>query len=376
MGGLLDADEALGDGLPHAAEQFIFEFRDPFLGTQDFGFEFFQFAGDVPLGIREGLLADPFLRYVALERTGHFEVVAEDLVVADLQFRDAGAFPLLGFDGGEVPLTVRDDVAEFIEFGTVALFDHAAFPDREGRVFGDGLLDEGHDVFQGVDVRLDALHEAGLCALQKQFDGQQALYGLIEAAQLSRVRRAVGDAGDEPFHIVDGSHVLGDLIAQGEVVHEVLHRVLAFRDAAGRQQGLFDPGPEQTLAHRRPGLVEDPEEGAALLPVAERFSELKVPPGGEVELHIFVVGVELDLPDVLEVCLLDFEQVLEGHAEGTGAVLGGQFQFLEALVEVVGDDPLHVLEPRLPFFQGLDAGALLFLDEGLEALQFGTLRVD
>ena len=217
VGGLLDADEALGDGLPHAAEQFIFEFRDPFLGTQDFGFEFFQFAGDVPLGIREGLLADPFLRYVALERTGHFEVVAEDLVVADLQFRDAGAFPLLGFDGGEVPLTVRDDVAEFIEFGTVALFDHAAFPDREGRVFGDGLLDEGHDVFQGVDVRLDALHEAGLCALQKQFDGQQALYGLIEAAQLSRVRRAVGDAGDEPFHIVDGSHVLGDLIAQGEV---------------------------------------------------------------------------------------------------------------------------------------------------------------
>ena len=175
---------------------------------------------------------------------------------------------------------------------------------------------------------------------------------------------------------MDGSHVVRDLITQGEVVHEVLYRVLALRDAAGRQQRLFDPGAEQTLAHGRPGLVEDPEERAALFPVAERFGELEVPPGGEVELHILVVGVELDLPDVLEVRLLDFEQVVEGHAKGTGAVLGGQFQFLEALVEVVGDDPLHVLEPRLPFFQGLDAGALLFLDEGLEALQFGTLRVD
>ena len=220
------------------------------------------------------------------------------------------------------------------------------------------------------------LHETGLCALQKEFYGQQALYGLVEAAQLSRVRRAVGDAGDETLHVVDGGHVLVDLVPEGEVVHEELHRVLAFRDAAGRQQGLFDPGTEQALAHRRPGLVEDPEEGAALLPVAERFGELEVPPGGEVEFHILVVGVELDFPDVLKVRLLDFEQIVERHAEGTDTVLRGQFQFFEAPVEMVGDHPLHVLEACLPFLQGLDTGALLFFDEGLEALQFGTLRVD
>ena len=51
------------------------------------------------------------------------------------------------------------------------------------------LMDRG--AWRGVDVRLDALHQTGLCALQEQFDRQKALYGLIEAAELSRIRRAV-----------------------------------------------------------------------------------------------------------------------------------------------------------------------------------------
>ena len=48
---------------------------------------------------------------------GDLDVVAEDVVEADLERLDAGALALAGFDLGDVLPAVLAEVAQFVEFG-------------------------------------------------------------------------------------------------------------------------------------------------------------------------------------------------------------------------------------------------------------------
>ncbi len=374
-GGLLDAYEALCDRFADSAEQFVFELRNAFLGSQDLRFEFLEFSGDIAFGVGQGLLADPFLGHIALERTRHFQIVAEDFVVTNFQFGNAGALPLLRLNGGKVPLAVLHDVAQLVQLFAVAGFDHAAFADGEGRVFVNGLLNEFHDVFEGVDVPFHPLQEPGLRVCQQGLNGLEALHGLPEASEFPRVGRAVGDAGDEPLHVVDRRHVLREFISEGQVVYQGRHRILPFGDAARGQKRLFQPGAQQTLAHGGAGLVHDPEKGAPLLPVPERFGQLQVPPGGEVQLHIFGIRIVLHFPNVRKVGLLDLVEIVQSHTEGSDGVLRGQFHIFEVFVEVVGNDLLEVFQARLRLLQDPQARPLLFFTVGLETFEFGGLGV-
>jgi hypothetical protein len=56
---------------------------------------------------------------------GNFDVVAKDLVEADFEGVDAGAFAFALFHGGDDLLAVLAEIAEFVEFGVIAGADHA-----------------------------------------------------------------------------------------------------------------------------------------------------------------------------------------------------------------------------------------------------------
>ncbi len=81
-------------------EELLLEFDGALLGGEGFGFEGFEFFGDIALGVFDGLFAGPGGGDFLAMRVGDFDVVAEDFIEADFQGGDAGF-------GGEAGLEIR-----------------------------------------------------------------------------------------------------------------------------------------------------------------------------------------------------------------------------------------------------------------------------
>ena len=72
------------------------------LRAEDFLLVLLQFLSDVTLGVGQGLLADPLRRHLVLMRIGDFEIIAEHIVVAHFQGRNARAFRFAALDVHQV----------------------------------------------------------------------------------------------------------------------------------------------------------------------------------------------------------------------------------------------------------------------------------
>ena len=72
---------------------------------------------------------------------GNFDVIARDLVEADLQRGDAGAFAFALFHGSDDLFAVLAEVAEFVEFGVETGTNHAGVGGQSGWLVGDTVLD-------------------------------------------------------------------------------------------------------------------------------------------------------------------------------------------------------------------------------------------
>ena len=109
------------------------------------------------LGVLDGLLADVVgrdLRAVAALGVGDLDVVAEDLVEADLEAGDPGPADLVGLVPGDPGLAAPGQVALLVEVGVVAVADQAAFLEGERRVVDEGRLDRGADLGAELDPGL------------------------------------------------------------------------------------------------------------------------------------------------------------------------------------------------------------------------------
>ncbi len=113
-------------------EQGVFQLADLLLGPQHLLLVFLQLRRDEALGVGERLVADIVLRDVREVRLGDLDVVAEDLVVADLERADAGALPLALLDARDPALAFGADGAQFVKLGVMAFLDQPAFPQRKG----------------------------------------------------------------------------------------------------------------------------------------------------------------------------------------------------------------------------------------------------
>ena len=87
------------DMFAETAEECVLEGPALLFGAEDFFFEFLQLRGDVPLRIRESLLANPHVRDTLKVGLSDLEKIPEDFVVFDLEACDPGGFALRGLEG-------------------------------------------------------------------------------------------------------------------------------------------------------------------------------------------------------------------------------------------------------------------------------------
>ena len=148
----LDAHALGGDGFAQGGENFKFERLVAISRGQNLLLKVFEFFGDVALAVHERLLADVSVGDEVLERIRDLDIVAEDLVVADLQRADAGLFLLARLDVGEKPLAARQNLVQAVDFGIVALADEAALTHGKRRLVDERVADALRHVGERVEL--------------------------------------------------------------------------------------------------------------------------------------------------------------------------------------------------------------------------------
>ena len=147
----LDQTGRLGrDTVAQGRVQLVFQLVSPLLGTEDFFFVLLELRRDVPLGVLDRLLADVVARDARAAGVGlgvrDLDVIAEDLVEADLEAGYPRLADLLGLELGDPGLAAAGMAAKLVELGMITVADQAAFLDRQRRIVDQGGLDLGADL--------------------------------------------------------------------------------------------------------------------------------------------------------------------------------------------------------------------------------------
>ena len=321
------------------------------LGAENLLLVLFQFARNVTLGVGEGLLAYPRLGDLVLVGVADLDIVAENVVVADLERRDAGGLALALLDAREVVLTVERDAAQVVQFGIDAVGDHAALLYlvvlRVGVDFaGDTLA----DLRQRVDLlcqRMQAVVVGGLQRSLERLDGSERV---LELHQFAGRDPLGGDTPRDTLQIAHQRHLLADDIRQIGVFDQPFHHIEALVDLRGVLDRHGDPAFQQAAAHRRQRAVDHVGE-TALLARAVRRKKLQVADRELVDPHVVVLVDTRNGGDMARFAVLGEFEVVENGPGGRNAA--GEVVHAEALegfgpellaeflaVDVLRKDPL------------------------------------
>src|SRR5262249_16996263 len=191
-----DAGGHLGDAVGVAADlgadlavEGGFEFDDPLPGVGDQRFILFQFQGEEAFGVSQSLFTDVITGGELQVRLRDLDVIAEDLVVADLERPYSAAFALARLELRQKIFPPGEHIAQFVKLFGEALADDRAPLYLRRRALGDGP----RDVTDYVIAILQSPGEIGrrLLFYERKADRR-------DGAQAARERDHLDRRGDLP----------------------------------------------------------------------------------------------------------------------------------------------------------------------------------
>ena len=153
----------------------------------------------------------------------------------------------------------------------------------------------GVRVYCGINARLDILQRVDTCgqlgklravaALCLLAQTGQTVTGLGKGVDLLGGCRAVHRAGHQALQIRNVVQFFGQVAAHHGLAHQRLHSVQAVVDELTGNERLLDPAAQHPLAHGGAGLIQHPQQGAALFAAAQSLGQLKICPGNRRKPH-------------------------------------------------------------------------------------------
>jgi hypothetical protein len=141
--------------------------------------------------------------------------------------------------------------------------------------------------------------------------------GSGEADQIARASGASADPTGEALEVPHAGECVAQRTARPDLVDQRLERVEALADPSQVEERTEEPLAQPARPHRRPSLVEQPEQRAATL-TAERLHQLQVSPGGGVEREESLQGIRLRRSDVRRSPAVHRVDVGQGAARRAG----------------------------------------------------------
>ena len=345
-------------------EQLLLERDRAVAGGQGLVLELLQLRRDVPLGILHRLSADPRRGDFVAVRVGHLDVVAEHLVVADLQRADRrlGDEPRLVL--GEPLLTVDGERAQAVELGVVAVGDDGAFAEVGRGVGADGAGEKSgvfeREAASGLQFGGDVVGVRHCVELVDHFRERRETP--TQRAEIARVRAADADAREDALDVAHVVERVDDPRTLRRRVEHRADRLLAGGDVLGVVEREADPLPKHSPAHRGAGLIDRAEHAALDAAATGRALDLERAIRGRVDGDVLAGVVSAGRAQVADGVLLRLLEVAEDRAD---AEQGGVVVVLEAeagggvdvpvLADLLGRVVRRVL-PAGAMADGTDAG--------------------
>ena len=314
------------DAVPDLAKQGVLELGDPLLGPQDGRLPFLHRFGDEPLCPDQCLLPDVVRGSPVQIGLTDLNVVPKHFVEPNLQGFDPGARPFVGFQAGNPGLAVRGGMPERIQLRTVAITNHAALLDGEGRLADNSRINEADHVV----VRADLLPQA----LQLAWRTVESPDEIWEFAQrpgqrnkVARIGRSMADPADQALQVGYCSQRRPPATSDPRGGNQVRDGAQALFDPLAVDQRLRQPLPKAACSHGGTGVVQDGHQGAVTPAVSEVTQQFKVAARAGVDDQPAVGRIGHQAPDVRKraaLRLLEVVQERAGGPHGGGEVLASK----------------------------------------------------
>ena len=298
----LQVAEQLGENLE-------FEFLERRFRRQDFALEFLERGRGEALGADQRLLALVVGGHALEIGLRDLDVVAEDIVVADLERRDCGALALGRLQLRDHAARADCQTAQLIDLGTEAGANHIAVARIDRRLVGQRRRDlrdqRGHRRdSRGLLADKRALERAHRC-----FQRVRSAERIAQTQTIPRRRAHRADSSRQPLEIADSFQRFRQRAAKVGV-EEFFERVVSRVDRVEREQRIDDPVAERARADRGQRFVENRQQRAFARAVG-RSDQLEMSPRGFVHHHVLGDAVEARRRDMREVVaegVFDIEQ--------------------------------------------------------------------
>ena len=251
-------------GQHQLVEELCFERQNLVLGTENLLLVLLQLLGDVALGLGQRLLAHPFLRHQVLIRITHFQVVAEDVIVAYLQALYARQLGLALLNLQQVVLAAVGNVAQLVELLVHTVADDAALLHQLWRVGLNLALNTVAERLAEIQPLANALQGVVLGVETGRLDGVDGLQGRLQLDNLARRNAPHGHLRDDALEVANAVQLLVDTLAELRLAVVILHNVQALVDGPLVLQREHEPAAQQAAAHRRDRLVDHIEQRLAV----------------------------------------------------------------------------------------------------------------
>ncbi len=256
------------------------------------------------------------------------DVVAEHVVVGDLERTDPGSFPFGLLEFGDPVAAVCDDMSDFVKIPVVSFPDDTAVFVDERRLVDDRGKNQIGDAVKGGDLFEFVFEEAfGAAEFGGEFGNGGQTRG--ESEKITRRGVSVGDPAGDPFDVgepgEDGPGPGEEDGAPGEEPDGVETMIYLFR----RGQRPGDGASQNTAPHGSFGPVEKAEEGRIIPVASEGIEDLEIPERDRVQDHRVVCVFSGESADVGETRFLGLFCIAESGCGSIDAFCGTDIESVQ-----------------------------------------------
>ena len=242
-------------------EQTRLQLGDPLLRVQDERLVLLHLRRDEAFGVHQCLAADVLLRGLRQVGAADLDVVAEDLVVPDLQRLDARPLALGLLQRRDVILSLPRRVAELVQIVRKALSYDPAVSHVQRRIVGHRPADE----VNGLRCVVHSVRQPGdrprVAVLAKNVPyPRRSGQAPAKTDHVAGSRRERAHLVDEPLDVRDLLQRRRHAASAHRAAMEPLHRVLTLGQLRHVEERPSHPAPKLARAHRSPGAVERREQ--------------------------------------------------------------------------------------------------------------------
>jgi hypothetical protein len=281
--GVLHGAQVRHRGGAEIEKKLVLELARTFLRAEDFRFHELKLGRDEALGVGQRLLARVVGGDGGEIGGADFDVVAEDLVVADLERLDAGPLLLPPLEIGEPFLALDGGGAKFLERGVIPGANEAAFLEEDGRVVGQRPAVKIGEVGQRRNLQAQFAQGSDGMLFQRFAEGGELLEGDAQGDEVAGVAAALDEARDEALDIADLAQEFLEDVAFVLIRARPGDDGLPAHDGGEIAQRSEEPLTEQTSAAGGDGAIHGGEERGLARAGTQRIDQLEIAARGGVE---------------------------------------------------------------------------------------------